>query len=247
MQFYRWFQPRPAVWAALVGLGLAWGSWGGGWAHAQPASAPAQGANAAAASTANPSATAGAASNRPPSLVAVPVDWGKYIGTWYQVALYPNRFQAQCAKDTTATYRSLPGGDIEVVNTCRMANGQLTSVNGTARYRQKPADPSPANTATAPSNTPAAAPTATAPAQLEVRFAPAWLSWLPLVWGDYWVVDIAPDYRWAIVSEPKREYLWVLSRTPALSPTDEQTVQQFLQKNGFDLARLQAHAHSGEK
>ena len=48
---------------------------------------------------------------------------------------------------------------------------------------------------------------------LEVRFAPAFLSFLSSVWGDYWVIDLADDYSWAVVGEPKRRYLWVLSRT----------------------------------
>ena len=55
------------------------------------------------------------------------------------------------------------------------------------------------------------------PGQLEVRFAPGWLSWVPMVWADYWVVDLDPQYRWAVVGGPSRKYLWVLSRTPTMS------------------------------
>lgn len=51
---------------------------------------------------------------------------------------------------------------------------------------------------------------------LEVRFAPAWLSWLPMVWGDYWVIALDPDYQWAMVGAPDADYLWILSRTPRL-------------------------------
>ena len=54
---------------------------------------------------------------------------------------------------------------------------------------------------------------------LEVRFAPAWLSWLPMVWGDYWVIALdEADYRWAMVGSPDADYLWILSRTPQLDP-----------------------------
>jgi hypothetical protein len=52
--------------------------------------------------------------------------------------------------------------------------------------------------------------------RLEVRFAPAWLSWLPMVWGDYWILKLDRDYQVALVGTPDREYLWVLSRAPRL-------------------------------
>jgi apolipoprotein D and lipocalin family protein len=158
-------------------------------------------------------------------LQAVAIDLPRYLGLWYQVALYPNRFQAQCVSDTTATYRILPSGEIEVANACRMANGQMTQVLGAARGAKG----------------------AAASGQLQVRFAPAWLSWLPFVWADYWVVDLASDYRYAVVSEPKREFLWVLSRTPALSAADDEAVRQTLKTQGFDLARLQNHAQTPAK
>jgi apolipoprotein D and lipocalin family protein len=159
-------------------------------------------------------------------MTAVTVDLPRYVGLWYQVALYPNKFQAQCARDTTATYRALPDGSLEVTNACRMANGELTQVVGQARFQN--ANPLPDSARAA---------------KLEVRFAPKWLAWLPLVWGDYWVIDVASDYRYAVVSEPNRQFLWVLSRSPVLSEADDANIRRFLQAQGFDLARLQAHSH----
>jgi apolipoprotein D and lipocalin family protein len=79
------------------------------------------------------------------------------------------------------------------------------------------------------------------PARLEVSFLPSWLRWTGIGWGDYWVVDLPADGRYAIVSEPSREYLWVLSRQPALTPLDEATVRDKLRALGFDLARVQTH------
>ncbi len=173
----------------------------------------------------HPSAAAGTK----PKVTAVAVDLPRYVGQWYQVALYPNKFQAQCVKDTTATYRPLPDGSIEVTNACRLQNGEMTRVVGQARYQDEAAP-----------DTPQAA----RPAKLEVRFAPRWLSWLPLVWGDYWVIDVASDYRWAVVSEPQRQFLWVLSRSPALTEADDASIRRFLQAQGFDAARLQPHTHT---
>lgn len=159
---------------------------------------------------------------QPAAVQALPqLDIARYMGTWYQVALYPNRFQAQCPRNTTATYRLLPSGNIEVRNQCTRADGSVDSALGEAR------------------------PTGQVrggllmPATLKVRFAPAWLAWLPWVWGDYWVVQLADDGRYAVVSEPRRDYLWVLSRKPQLAAADETVILARLQEQGFDTAKLQ--------
>jgi apolipoprotein D and lipocalin family protein len=81
--------------------------------------------------------------------------------------------------------------------------------------------------------------------KLEVRFAPAWLSWLPMVWGNYWVIDLDPAYQLVAVSEPSREYLWVLSRTPAVDAAAYQALLERLRAKGFDLTRLERAAQPG--
>jgi apolipoprotein D and lipocalin family protein len=75
-------------------------------------------------------------------------------------------------------------------------------------------------------------------AKLKVRFAPAWLSWLPMVWGDYWVIDLADDYSWAAVGEPGRKYFWILSRTPDMEEGVFQGIVERAEKQGYDLAGL---------
>jgi apolipoprotein D and lipocalin family protein len=76
-------------------------------------------------------------------------------------------------------------------------------------------------------------------AQLKVRFAPEWLSFMPWVWGDYWIIDLDPDYQWAVVSEPQREYLWILSRTPEMPAVTYQTLLGKLEVMGFDLKTIE--------
>lgn len=56
-----------------------------------------------------------------------------YMGTWYQVAWFPNRFQKPCVSDTAATYRLLPGGQVEVINRCPRSDGATDSAVGVAR------------------------------------------------------------------------------------------------------------------
>jgi apolipoprotein D and lipocalin family protein len=141
------------------------------------------------------------------------LDVARYMGQWYEIANYPNRFQKDCVRDTTATYQLREDGHIAVSNRCVHADNKTDTANGEARP-------------------------AGAPARLEVRFAPAWLSLLPWVWGDYWVIELADDYRYAVVGTPSRDYLWILSRTPTLTPADEQAIFEALPKYGYDAARL---------
>lgn len=150
------------------------------------------------------------------------LDVGRYLGTWYEIAKYPNRFQAKCVADTQALYRQRDDGHIDVVNRCRQANGEITEAVG--RARQIGAADSP---------------------KLEVRFAPAWLSWLPMVWGNYWVIDLDPAYQLVAVSEPSRAYLWVLSRAPTVDAAVYQALLGRLQAMGFDLSKLEKTAQLG--
>jgi apolipoprotein D and lipocalin family protein len=155
------------------------------------------------------------------------LDVQRYLGDWYQVALFPNMFQSQCVSDTTATYRERSDGAIEVVNRCRNATGEFEQAVGVAR---------PTGVFDGAS---------LRPAQLEVTFVPAWLRWAQAVgnwgWGAYWVIQLAPDYRYAVVGEGSREYLWVLSRKPALSTDDEAAIRARLELQGYDLSRLKMH------
>lgn len=156
------------------------------------------------------------------------LDLPRYLGHWYEIARYPNRFQKRCASDTQADYQLLPDGEVRVRNRCRLADGTMETADGVARQR---------GGATS--------------ARLEVRFAPAWLSWVPVVWGDYWVIDLDPDYRLAAVSEYQREFLWILSRQPEADPVEYAALLERLGAMGFDLSRLQrthqsAKTESGE-
>jgi len=150
------------------------------------------------------------------------VDVTRYMGRWYEVAKFPNRFQRQCISDAVAEYRLAADGRVEVGNRCRLADGTTENVTGVARQ-------------IGPSNSP----------KFEVRFAPAWLSFLPAVWGDYWIVDLDNNYTLAAVSEPKREYLWILSRTPSVDPAAYRALLARLSAIGLDIDKLAVSKQSG--
>ncbi|APW44911.1 hypothetical protein RS694_15595 [Rhodoferax saidenbachensis] len=56
--------------------------------------------------------------------------------------------------------------------------------------------------------------------------------------ADYWVIGLDPEYRWALVGNPNRKYLWLLSRTPQLSPELLKAALASASAQGFDLAQL---------
>ncbi len=145
------------------------------------------------------------------------LDVPRYLGTWYEIAKFPNWFQKKCVSNTKAVYSVRPDGNLKVLNSCKTAEGTLSEAEGTARQ-------------IGPKDSP----------KLEVRFAPAWLSFLPMVWGDYWVIDLDPQYQVAAVSDPRREYLWILSRTPQLDKKVYDELLQRLQAQQFDVRKLEA-------
>lgn len=151
-----------------------------------------------------------------PPATAASFDLNRFLGRWFEIARTPLAAEGACAGEVNATYR-WQGDSVSVVKRCRQADGSLSETEGVA-----------------------VAGDATDPARLRVCFAPAWLSWLPLVWADYWVLHVDAGYRSALVGTPDRKHLWLLSRTPAL---DTETLQRLLDEarlRGYDIERLSA-------
>lgn len=158
-----------------------------------------------------------------PLQVVPSIDLSRYAGQWYEIARLPNSFEKDCAGEVTANYTVRTDGRIAVVNRCRKTNGNLLEAQGIARVADK--------------NRPNSF--------LEVRFAPAVLSFLPFVWGDYQIIDLAEDYSYAMVGRNNRTDLWILSRAPQLDAASYERLVANARRQGFDLSRLQKTRQNG--
>ena len=138
------------------------------------------------------------------------VDLNRYLGTWYEIASFPQSFQAGCTA-TTANYALRPDGEIDVVDRCRKdrLDGPEKESSGRARVVDHDTN-----------------------AKLEVSF------FRPF-WGDYWIIDLADDYSYAVVGHPSRDYLWILSRTPAMDESTYQTILKRLMAMNYETSRLE--------
>ena len=151
-----------------------------------------------------------AAIDTTPPLQTVPhVDLNRYLGTWYEIASFPQWFQKGCVA-TSATYTLRKDGDVDVLNQCRdkALDGKPRKANGKAWV----VDPK--------SN-----------AKLKVRF------FWPFS-GDYWIIDLGPAYEYAVVGHPKRNYLWILSRSRKMDSAVYDEILERLNKQHYDVTML---------
>ena len=146
-----------------------------------------------------------------PPLETVPdVDLQQYVGLWYEIARYPTPFQDQCFGGVTAEYTLRDDGQITVINTCRKGSldGPVDRIEGVARVVNEETN-----------------------AELKVRF-------FLFFEGDYFIIDLDEDYEWAVVGEPSRRLLWILSRTQTMAPAVYEGILYRLPDKGYDPAGL---------
>ena len=155
-----------------------------------------------------------ASDNKPPLTTVSHVDPHRYSGTWYEIARYKNWFQRNCQSDTTANYSLRADGKIDIVNTCRETNGKMKTARGTAKVYDQDTN-----------------------AKLRVTF------FWPFS-GNYWIVSLGDDYEYAVIGEPDRKYLWILSRTPQMDEQKYQRILQQVRDLGYDPGKLQKTSHT---
>lgn len=129
----------------------------------------------------------------------------RYLGRWYEIARLDHRFERGLSR-VTADYSRRPDGGIRVVNRGYHAGkGEWTQVQGRAYFLGSPARGS-----------------------LKVSF------FWPFYAGYHVIALDRQDYRYALVSGPSRDYLWILARTPSLDA--EITRQLVAQARGMGFA-----------
>ena len=142
------------------------------------------------------------------------VDLARYAGTWHEIARIPMFFQRKCVRDVTATY-TLREGHVAVLNRCVTAGAETITAAGKAFVTDAPTN-----------------------RRLEVGFLDI-LGWMPFK-GDYWILALDPEYRWAIVGDRDRRYGWILSRTTELTPALRTAIDARLRGLGYDPAAFSA-------
>jgi apolipoprotein D and lipocalin family protein len=154
-------------------------------------------------------ASPGQSAEKPPLEAVDSVDLDRYLGRWYEIASYPAWFQKNCTA-VTANYSLRDDGRIKVVNSCRKGSldGKLKQSTGRAKVVDTVSN-----------------------AKLKVSFFGPF-------WGDYWIIDLDPEYQWVVVGVPNRKYLWILSRTPQMDEALFGEIVARLPGRGYDPGRL---------
>lgn len=142
------------------------------------------------------------------------VDLARYAGLWHEIARLPNDRQKDCVK-TEVFYKLTKNNALVIKNKCILANNKTKTARAITRIEDSNSN-----------------------AKIKVNFVPAWLRWMGIGWGNYWIIDLDADYSYAVVSEPKGERLWILSRTREISKATYDTIINKLAKNNFDTSKL---------
>lgn len=149
------------------------------------------------------------------------VDLNQYIGSWYEVASIPQSFQKQCVKNTKAEYSFGSKERINVINSCVEADGEISVANGRAIIKDKKSN-----------------------SKLKVTFVKLGI-WIFPFGGNYWILDVAPDYRYALIGDPSLKYAWILSRTPDFSVSDFDYAETKFKSLGYDTCAILTSVQTG--
>lgn len=142
------------------------------------------------------------------------VDLNKYIGMWYEVASIPQSFQKKCVANTTAVYSYAENGLIKVDNTCETASGEREGSEGRAKVEDQVIN-----------------------SKLKVTFVKI-LDWVFLFGGNYWIIDLADDYSYALIGDPTAKYAWLLSRTPSVTDDLFLLVEKKFKSQGYNTCEI---------
>ena len=139
----------------------------------------------------------------------------RYMGTWYEIARLPQYFERDL-DEVKAQYTLNDDGTVKVVNS-GVKNGEPKSITGKAKLKNPDAKPQTG----------------------ELRVSFFW----PF-YSDYRVIELAPDYSYALVTAGSRDYLWVLARKPTMDKALLDGILNRAKALGFELDELEYPTHS---
>ena len=64
--------------------------------------------------------------------------------------------------------------------------------------------------------------------------------------GDYWIIDLDPDYRWAAVGDAKRSQMWVISRDQKIDEKIYAGILERARAQGYDVTKLERTILTGK-
>ncbi|HDR2627729.1 lipocalin family protein [Enterobacter cancerogenus] len=145
----------------------------------------------------------------PPGVTVVSnFDAQRFLGTWYEIARLDHRFERGLEK-VTAHYSSMDDSGIQVVNRGYNPDRKMWQQSvGKAYFTGDP------------------------------HRAAMKISFIGPFYGGYNVIALDREYRHALICGPDRSYLWILSRTPTLSPEMKQQMLDVATRQGFDVTKL---------
>lgn len=143
------------------------------------------------------------------------IDLTRYAGTWYEIARLPMWFQRHCV-DSRAVYTVRSDGRVGVHNECVTDGGEVAAADGVATV----VDP-----------------------KTNARLAVVFDNWFARLFGssregNYWILDLDPEYRVALVGTPDRRYLWILAREPRIDDGSYRTLVQRARELGYPVERM---------
>jgi apolipoprotein D and lipocalin family protein len=137
------------------------------------------------------------------------LDLQRYLGVWYEIARYPHKFEKNLV-GVTATYSLQDNGNISVVNSGHLLTlgGRMKTAYGKAKFAGKEHN-----------------------GHLKVSF-------FLFFYADYLILDLEENYQWAIIGSSSDNYLWILSKTPQMSPVTYKMLLEKVRSMGYDVSKL---------
>lgn len=155
-----------------------------------------------------------ALAKKPEVPTAPHVDLEKYLGKWYEVASIPQSFQRKCVGNTSAEYSTAEDNLIKVLNSCDTESGDRKIAEGRAKVTDQDHN-----------------------SKLKVTFVKL-IKWIFALGGNYWILDVAPNYSHALIGDPSLKYAWILSRTPSLDKSVFIEAEAKYRSLGYDTCKI---------